>query len=205
MRLDKQEEVRKHFDSLYKQGILPWKDHPPEPALSYFLNYLKDKAPEGKVLDLGCGDGWISFKAARASFRVWGIDGSATAIKKARQAAQKQGLQTKVKFKTGNALNLAYPDSFFNGLIDRGLFHHILPENRQLYLQNILRVLKNNSFMYLAVFSQKNPEGIGQRFSRQKIRQLFEKHFKPVFFIADPYPSPAPAHLLHFILKRKTS
>lgn len=84
--------------------------------------------------------------------------------------------------------------------MDRGLFHHILPENRDKYLKNILRVLKPNSLVYLSVFSDKNPLGIGQLFTKELVEKIFGPDFKIKYFKGDPYPTDAPAHLLHFIL-----
>lgn len=198
-----QDEIKKHFDRMHLTGILPWKHHPPEPALAYFLSYLKDNMPEAKLLDIGCGDGWITIKAAKTSFESWGIDGSETAISHAKQAAAEENVQEKVHFRVGDALALPYDPDFFDALIDRGLFHHILPENRSLYLENILRVLKQNSFMYLAVFGKNNPEGIGQRFSQADIESIFGSVFSLIYSKEDPSETDAPAHLLHFILKRK--
>ncbi|MBI2008431.1 class I SAM-dependent methyltransferase [Candidatus Amesbacteria bacterium] len=188
---------------MYQEGVTPWKGHPPEPTLSRFLEYLKKKRPQAKVLDIGCGDGWISIQAAKLSFDVWGIDGARTAIDSAREAAVEEGVQDKTHFRVGDALTLPYETDFFDALIDRGLFHHILPLNRFLYMDNIVRVLKKTSFIYLSVFSMKSPEGIGQRFTRGKIEDLFDQHFAIDHFADGPYPTDAPAHLLHFILRRK--
>jgi|SRR3989344_378477 len=197
-----QNRIKSHFENLYRTGITPWKDHPPSPVLTYFLKYLKEKKPNAKLLDIGCGDGWISIIAAQASFAVWGIDGSQTAIANALKNSKKQGLKEKTHFQLGDALALPYSSHFFDALIDRGLFHHILPKNRKLYFKNIFRVLKDNSFIYLSVFSLNNPEGIGQQFTEQKISDYFSPHFIIDYFAQDPYPTPAPAHLLHFILRR---
>lgn len=197
-----QNDIKEHFERMYQAGNTPWKEHPPEPALSYFFKYLKENSPKAKLLDIGCGDGWISIKAAKLSFAVWGIDGSTTAIANAKESALREGLQDKVHFQVGNALDLPYKQNFFDALIDRGLFHHILPANRLVYLENILRVLKKKSFVYLAVFSHKNPVGIGQRFTKEEVDDLFGPHFKLMYDDQDPYPTPAPAHLLHFVLKR---
>lgn len=200
--LNRQNNITSHFERMYQTGTTPWRDHPSEPALSHFLKFLKEKSPSAKLLDIGCGDGWISIKAAQISFEVWGIDGSETAIAQAKEAALRQDVENKVHFQVGNALNLPYKADFFDAAIDRGLFHHILPTNRSAYMENILKVLKNRSFIYLSVFSLKNPEGIGQRFTKKTIEDLFNHHFSIIFFDQDPYPTSAPAHLLHFVLKR---
>ena len=191
-----------HFDTMYKAGITPWTTHPPEPALENFLKILKRHKAKAKVLDIGCGDGWISIKTARSGFKVWGIDGSPTAIAEAKQKAVKERLLKRVDFRVGNVLDLPFRENYFDAIVDRGLLHHILPENRQIYLENIMRVLKKEALIYLAVFNTKNPESIGQRFTKSKVKKLFGNDFEVAFFEADPYPSFASAHLLHFIIKR---
>lgn len=98
---------------------------------------------------------------------------------------------------------MKYENNFFDVIIDRGLFHHILPKNRDPYIKNILKVTKKKSLIYLSVFSQRN-EGSGfEPFDEEKILKYFGKNYSIDHFQADPFPTTAPAHLVHFILKRK--
>ena len=188
---------------MYKSGITPWKDHPIEPLFYEFFLKLEEENPGGKILDIGCGDGWASIFAAQKGFDAIGIDSSPTAIEQADRGANKARVEDRVHFQVGDALDLPFESNYFDALIDGGLFHHILPENRPVYMDNILRVLKKDSFAYFSVFSMKNPEGIGQRFTREKIEDIFDHHFQAISFAEDPYPTETPAHILHFILKRK--
>lgn len=109
----------------------------------------------------------------------------------------------KTTFRVGNALRLPHETSSFDGLIDRGLFHHILPENRPRYMWQILRVLKPGASMYLSVFSMRNHKDIGQRFTRASVGDIFGYYFSTEYADEDPYPTQSPAHLLHFILKHR--
>ncbi|KKS98100.1 MAG: methyltransferase [Candidatus Gottesmanbacteria bacterium GW2011_GWA2_43_14] len=202
MNREGQSAIKNHFDRLYKQGITPWKNHPPSSLLIRFFALLKASAAKARLLDLGCGDGWLTIEAARVSIAAWGIDASETAIERAEKSAKSTGIASKTKFAAGDALDLPYEDNFFDGMIDRGLFHHILTENRQLYFDNILRVLKKDALVYLAVFSENNPEGIGQRFTGKDIAALFGRYFRIIQTEKDKLPTTAPAHLLHLILKK---
>lgn len=203
MNLNDQKRIGQHFELMYQADQKPWTEHGPEPALKEFLKLLKKKYQAAKVLDIGCGDGWISILAAKAGHKVWGIDASVTAIIEAEETARQEGVGQKTHFQVGDALNLPYPKNFFDAAIDRGLFHHILPENHPVYFENILKVLKPESLAYLSVFSTKNPVGIGQLFTPELVDELFGKDFKTIFFEQDPFPTEAPAHLMHFILERK--
>jgi len=57
--------------------------------------------------------------------------------------------------------------------------------------------------IYISVFSDKNPVGIGQLFTKELMEELFGKNFTSIYYKEDPYPSDSPAHLLHFIFERK--
>ncbi len=197
---NRQRDISKRFEERYQQDDTPWTRHPPEPMVDRFLAFLQDEKPDARVLDIGCGDGWLSLKAAERGLEVWGIDSSKTAIERARRESQRRGLSDRVEFSVGNALELAYEDDFFDAMLDRGLFHHILPENRSLYFDNILRVLKPRSYIYLSVFSTRSV-GEKNQFTRQDIEELYTS-FRIVAYEEDPYPTSAPAHLLHFIMER---
>jgi ubiquinone/menaquinone biosynthesis C-methylase UbiE len=197
---NRQREIARRFDERYRQDNTPWTRHPPEPMVDRFLTLMQERKPGASILDIGCGDGWLSLKAAEKGFRVWGLDSSETAIERARAESERRGVSDRVEFSVGNALELEYEDDAFDAMMDRGLFHHILPENRPLYFDNILRVLKPKSYIYLSVFSTRSGSERNQ-FTRQDIDELYTS-FRVVAFEEDPYPTTAPAHLLHFILER---
>lgn len=198
-----QRDIQKHFEKMYQVGKKPWKEHRKEDSFDEFLKLLDKKIVRSKVLDLGCGDGWLSVKAASEGHEVWGIDSSETAIKEAKVMAETQGVERTTHFFLIDALALPFKNNFFEAIIDRGLFHHILPENRFLYFQNILYVLKSGSLFYLSVFSNKNFEGVGQLFTPLLVKELFKENFEILNFKQDSYPNSLPAHLLHFIMERK--
>ena len=203
MDLEQQEQIREHFEQMYLRGQKPWTQNPADPLLSDFFQLLKKTTPKARVLDIGCGDGWISIAAAKQGFDVWGIDSSSSAIKEAVAKAKAEGVEKKTHSEVSDALDLSFEDKFFDALIDRGLFHHILPENRPLYFRNILRVLRAHALIYLSVFSTKNPVGIGQLFTKKSVEKLFGKHFQIRDFTQDAFPTNSPAHIMHFILERK--
>ena len=203
MDLHNQKKIQEHFETLYRKGFKPWTKHGFETSLEDFFKMLKERCPKAKILDVGCGDGWISIHAAKEGHEAWGIDSSPTAVGEAKLVSIKEGSKDLTHFEIGDIFDLPYEDAFFDAVVDRGLFHHVLPENRPLYFENVLRVFKPNALMYLSVFSDKNPQGIGQLFTREQVEELFGKYFDIVYFAEDPYPTPAPSHLIHFIMERK--
>lgn len=197
-----QEDVKKRFDEMFKLGNKPWRGHPIEPLFDKFFTTLSIYNPNAKVLDIGCGDGWASILTTKHGFEVWGIDSSPTAIEEAKAEAQKEKMDGHTHFQVGDALRLSYESDFFDAVIDGGLFHHILPENRPLYLENILKVLKKDGLLYLNTFSSDSPNEVGFHFTKEEIEDIFGKNFKTLEYEKDEIAPTTPFTVQHFILKR---
>jgi ubiquinone/menaquinone biosynthesis C-methylase UbiE len=69
-----------------------------------------------RVLDLGCGDGRFALGVAPFATRVDGIDPDAEAIAAAKRNARRGGVRN-VRFATGAAQHLRYPDATFEVVI----------------------------------------------------------------------------------------
>ena len=69
-----------------------------------------------RVLDLGCGDGRLALGVASLAKRVDGIDPDPAAIEAAKRNARKAGVRN-VRFATGAAQHLPYPDATFDLVI----------------------------------------------------------------------------------------
>lgn len=71
-----------------------------------------DPQPGERWLDVGCGAGAVSMRAARAGAAVTGSDLSEVMVETARRRAQEQGLQ--IAYDVGDAENLPYEDGSFD-------------------------------------------------------------------------------------------
>ena len=196
--------IVEHFERLYREGIKPWEEHGLEPHVSFFAGLLLAEAPAPRLLDLGCGSGWVSIVFARAGIRVTGIDSSPTAIAEAWERAREQGVEENVEFQEGDALGFPYPDGAFDAVFDRGFFHHVPESESPRYLSGVTRVLKPRGLFSLSAFSENNPPDIGRRFERADIERIFGTHFDVEHFEVDPIPNDAPAHLNHVIFRKKS-
>ena len=77
-----------------------------------FLSFVTAE-PNDRILDVGCGPGWLAIWAAKQAKEVVGCDRSKRIIAVARKNALAAGV-TNVCFQTADASSLPYPDNFFD-------------------------------------------------------------------------------------------
>ncbi|MCB0805021.1 MAG: methyltransferase domain-containing protein [Bacteroidales bacterium] len=105
--------------------------------LSFILESLsKHTKPGGKVLDIGCGNGNISFQLAKYGYQVTGIDISTEAIEEAKRNYKLPNLT----FKTVKAEDLAtFNDTRFDALVCSEVIEHLNhPEDLTQLFKNYL-------------------------------------------------------------------
>ncbi len=215
------DEVKKRFEYRYKVGKTPWMRPAIEDDIKEFAKMAKKEFRGGKVLDLGCGTGWLSIYLAKQGFKVKGIDSAPTAIKRAKEAARKA--KAKADFKAGDALDFKYGNHEFDIVIDRGMLHHVPEKEWSGYKKGIMKILKPNGLFYLMVFSDKskkkgfNPKS-GRMWRRVKeeggqwaydhffnkaiVMKTFGKNFKMINFDKEAKASPQGSLLLYFTLRK---
>jgi 2-polyprenyl-3-methyl-5-hydroxy-6-metoxy-1,4-benzoquinol methylase len=75
------------FNRRYQRGLAPWCEV--SNGLFNWLSALRQEsialAPEGRVLDIGCGDGALTSQLSKNSREVMGLDISLEAIKRAKE------------------------------------------------------------------------------------------------------------------------
>ena len=109
---------------------------------------LTEKSLKGiKILDAGCGEGFGSNFLAGLGAEVTGIDFHEAVINHARSNYPAKNLQ----FTAGDACELDFPDSSFDGVCGMDLIEHL--ESPQKFIAEAKRVLKENG---LLMFSTPN-------------------------------------------------
>lgn len=117
--------------------------------LDFMQMYLYDK-PGGRLLEVGCGDGWLLSALAGRGWNVEGVDFDPSAI----AAARARGFDVR----QGSLEAQAYPDASFDAVVMVHVVEHV-PDPSAL-LRECLRVLKPGGAL---VAVTPNGAGLGHR------------------------------------------
>ena len=138
------------WDAAYRQEAPPpWSIGRPQPELAVLIDQGKVRS---EVLDAGCGHAALSLALAARGYTVVGLDASATAVDAAAAAAAEQGLTT-ATFAQADVTTFGGYDGRFSTILDSGLFHALLPEGRQNYLQSIFDAAAPGAALYILAFA----------------------------------------------------
>jgi len=109
-----------------------------------------------RVLDIGCGKGTTSvLLAQKYGCTVVGIDFSEDLLKQSTDLAKRKGINRKVSFQMGNALNLPFSDEEFDAAIGQAIL--ILVGDKKKAVKEALRVVKTGGHIGWLELSWKKP------------------------------------------------
>ena len=109
----------------------------------------------GQLLDVGCGSGALSIRAALTwySVQVVGIDywGAAYGYGQAmcEKNAESEGVAARCRFQHGDANKLDFPDESFDAVVSNYVYHNIMGSDKRILLLETLRVLKKGGVFAL--------------------------------------------------------
>ena len=86
--------------------------------------FLADSGAE-RVLDLGCGSGFVSGYLAERGFTVLGLDVSEEQIRLARESARDRGLGDRLSFEVAGIERLRERGERFDGIVTHAFLHHL--------------------------------------------------------------------------------
>ncbi|MFO1487220.1 MAG: methyltransferase domain-containing protein [Verrucomicrobiota bacterium] len=165
-----------YWENRYQAGDTPWDKGEASPGLVDFLA-TPSRLERGTVAIPGCGSGHDVRAFAAAGFDAHGFDIAPSGIQLAIEKTRAVGL--KATFRQADFLNDS-PLFLFDWLFEHTLFCAIDPEERDAYVQAVLRWLKPGGH-YLAVNYFVPPErGAGPPFTTTRKEQWsrFSAHFE---------------------------
>lgn len=107
-----------------------------------------------RVLEYGCGDGWITADLARMGAHVFAFDVSSQAIDNAQLALSREGLAERCSLQIMPAERLVYSDSDFDVAVGFAILHHLEMKSA---LAELARVLKPGGIALFAEPLGTNP------------------------------------------------
>ena len=150
--------LKDQMEKIYKDLPLekiPWNMETPPSILQDIVN--TEKIKPCRVIEFGCGAGNYVIYLASKGFDATGVDFSKQAVEIAKKSASKK--RVNCNFISSDVLgDMAEIQDTFDFAYDWELLHHIFPEDRKTYINNVHRLL-NPEGIYLSVcFSEKSPE-----------------------------------------------
>ena len=140
---------------------IPWNIETP-PAILQELIKSNELSP-CKIIELGCGTGNYVRYFSKMGFDATGVDISEKAIGIAMDLAKKDGVQC--EFIVADVLgDLSFIKCKYDFVYDWELLHHIFPEDRIKYIENVYSLIKTRG-RYLSVsFSEESTQfgGVGK-------------------------------------------
>ncbi|MFJ8457765.1 class I SAM-dependent methyltransferase [Lysinibacillus xylanilyticus] len=154
----------KIWEEIFKTN--EWGKYPPEDLIRFIARnfYRVDDRKSIKILEVGCGPGANVWYIAREGFSVYGIDGSPTAIEKAKERLNKEVQGWNGEIIQGDFTVIPYEDQFFDAVIDNESICINSFEDSKKIFSEISRVLKSNGKIFTKTFATGSwGEGTGEK------------------------------------------
>ena len=135
----------------------PWDTGISPPELMAFIG----QHPPGRALDLGCGTGTNARTLAQHGWRVTGVDFAHPAIRQAQRKARQAGVGKGIDFRTGDVTRLDGVGGPFDLILDIGCYHGLSAHDRQVYRDNLSRLLAPDGTVLLYLHLRDDREGHG--------------------------------------------
>lgn len=141
------------YRRMHARGFERWVSSPEENAgvlesVDKFLEYTACIPSQTKIIEFGCGEGFVAEHLLSLDYDYLGLDISETAIEKARKHT---GINGRDSFMVADILSDLdrIPDASFDIAIDNQCFHMLVTdEHRSSYLRDIRRILTKNGKVF---------------------------------------------------------
>jgi SAM-dependent methyltransferase len=155
------------IDEIYRKVPLdkiPWNIETPPEVLVKLVK--SGQVRPCRAIDLGCGAGNYAVWLAGHGFEVTGVDSSPAAIQIARGKAAEKGMRC--TFIVADLLgDLHALERTFDFAYDYELLHHLMPEERAIYIRNVQRLTSPHATYLSVCFSVDDSQFGGQGKTRK--------------------------------------
>ncbi|SDP56475.1 Methyltransferase domain-containing protein [Actinopolyspora xinjiangensis] len=158
--------ARDHFERAYRDGDPLWVIGQPQPAV---VELERRGWISGAVLDPGCGEGEHTILLTELGYDVLGVDGSETAVARARRNAAERGVAA--RFAVADAFGLG-SEPRFDTVVDSALLHVFGAEERRAYTRALHAVCGPGAMVHVLALSDTEDAG-GPRLSAEQVRDSF--------------------------------
>jgi ubiquinone/menaquinone biosynthesis C-methylase UbiE len=145
------------WDPVWEQifSNLEWGKYPPEDFIRFIARnfYGVENRKKIRILEVGCGPGANLWFLAREGFTVYGIDGSETAINKAKKRLNSECPNWQGELVVGDISSLPYEDEFFNAVVDiEAIYCNAYAVSKKIY-DELARVSIKGGGLYSRTFA----------------------------------------------------
>lgn len=139
------EENLRFWNTAWKRVAKPHKELPKLPYIHELTRKLK-KYQVKKVLDLGCGSGWLSIFMSKYGFEIIGVDIAKPAVELGKTWAQEDNVN--VNFLVGDLLNLPFKEGSFDAVVCNSVLEHFRTDQAKTLLEKVHAILKDKGFLF---------------------------------------------------------
>ncbi len=158
----------------YEKGAPHWTESQEPLVFAPQLLEMLGKKSGNRILEIGAGDGIDSIFFAKKGNKVTGIDIAPGAIKMANKNARSAGMSGKITFRVGNAEQLQFKDSSFDGAYSISVLH---ATDLKLSLKEMARVLRQGGKAIIYLYEKTKENGREYWFMKRKdIEKLLHKN-----------------------------
>lgn len=139
-----------------------WGKYPPEDFIRFIARnfYNVENRTKIKILEVGCGPGANLWFLAREGFETFGIDGSQTAITRAKNRLNTECPNWRGELTVGDFSILPYPNDYFDAVVDiEAVYCNSYATSKQIYGE-MARVVRGGGKLYSRTFAP-NTWGMG--------------------------------------------
>ena len=164
------------WEARYRSGDMPWEKGAPSPGLVDFLSTLPTAPRRELVAVPGCGTGHDVRAWGAAGFETHGFDVAPSAIQAGLEKTKGTGL-TNVHYHLADFLH-DDPPRQFDWLFEHTLFCAIERDQRDRYVESVVRWLKSDGQFLAVHYMIPDEDGPPYGTKRDELMQRFSPHFE---------------------------